>query len=106
MDLFVVPTISFRLLYGLLIMSMIGDRSYGSALLPSNGRMDRQSAHRGMRLGANPTLPGPGSRWRLRRDIHPPHPIDRHSRPPDVSAFTVAKRLRRAADRLDPQGMP
>jgi len=30
MDLFVVPTISFRLLYGLLIMGMADDRSYGS----------------------------------------------------------------------------
>ncbi len=31
MDLFVVPTISFRLLYGLLIMGMVGEKSYGSA---------------------------------------------------------------------------
>jgi hypothetical protein len=31
MDLFVVPTISFRLLYGLLIMGMAGDRFYGLA---------------------------------------------------------------------------
>jgi hypothetical protein len=29
MDLFVVPTISFRLLYGLLIMAMVGGRSCG-----------------------------------------------------------------------------
>jgi hypothetical protein len=45
MDLFVVPTISFQLLYGLLIMGhgrrqilWFGDRA-------PNGRMDRQSAH-------------------------------------------------------------
>ena len=54
MDLFVVPTISFRLLYGLLIMGhgrrqIAVVRSYHA----SNGRMDRQSAHRGMRLGAS-----------------------------------------------------
>jgi len=31
MDLFVVPTVSFRLLYGLLIMGLAGDRSCGLA---------------------------------------------------------------------------
>jgi hypothetical protein len=72
----------------------------------SNGRMDRQSAHEGLRLRANPSLPDPGSRWCIRRDIYPPRSIDRHSRPPDVSAFTLAKRIRRTVDRLDPQGMP
>src|ERR1700688_4623901 len=68
--------------------------------------MDRQSAHGGLRLGANPSLPNPGSRRCIRRDIYPPRSIDRHSRPPDVSAFTLAKRIRRTVDRLDPQGMP
>jgi hypothetical protein len=40
MDLFVVPTISFRLLYGLLIMGMVDDRFCGSApqhIRPRNG---------------------------------------------------------------------
>src|SRR6185312_13282432 len=37
---------------------------------------------------------------------YPPRSIGRHSRPPDVSAFTLAKRIRRTVDRLDPQGMP
>src|ERR1700733_6127274 len=32
--------------------------------------------------------------------------IHRYSRPLDVSAFTLAKRLRRTTNRLDPQGMP
>ena len=36
----------------------------------SNGRMDRQSADRGVWLGENPSLPDQGPRWRLRRDIH------------------------------------
>src|SRR5260370_1151910 len=66
----------------------------------------RQSVHGGLRLGANPSIPDPGSRWCIRRDIYPPRSIDRHSRPPDVSAFTLAKRIRRTVDRLDPQGMP
>jgi hypothetical protein len=59
-----------------------------------------------LRLGANPSISNPGSGWCIRRDIYPPRSIDRHSRPPDVSAFTLAKRIRRAVDRLDPQGMP
>src|ERR1700728_1945216 len=42
----------------------------------------------------------------IKDDIYPPRSIDRHSRPPDVSAFTLAKRIRRAVDRLDPQGVP
>ena len=37
---------------------------------------------------------------------YPPRTIDRHSRPPDVSAFTLAKLICRTVDRLDPQGMP
>ena len=69
-DLFVVPTISFRLLYGLLIMGpwpaadtvVWSDRE-------ANGRMDRQSTDGGVWLGSNPSLPDPGPRWRLRRDI-------------------------------------
>jgi hypothetical protein len=52
MDLFVVPTISFRLLYGLLIM---GPRSATYSVVwrhsASNGRMDRKSGHRSMRVG-------------------------------------------------------
>src|ERR1700674_2911901 len=51
-------------------------------------------------------MPNPGPRRCIRRDIYPPRSIDRHSRPPDVSAFTLAKRIRRTVDRLDPQGMP
>ena len=46
--------------------------------------MDSQSAHRGLRLGANPSIPDPGSRCCIRRDIYPPRSIDRHSGPPDA----------------------
>jgi hypothetical protein len=67
MDLFVVPTISFRLLYGLLIMGhgrrqvlWFGDRA-------SDRRMDRKSDHANVRLEAGPSLsdPRPGrGLWR------------------------------------------
>ena len=44
----------------------------------------------GVWLGANPKLPDPGPRWRLRRDIHPPGSIHRYSRSSDVSSLTLA----------------
>ena len=69
MDLFVVPTISFRLLYGLLIMGHGRRYRVVWGHRASNGRMDRQSTDGGVWLGANPKLPDPGPRWRLRRDI-------------------------------------
>src|SRR5262245_26630528 len=68
--------------------------------------MDRQSTDGDVWLGANPSLPDQGPRWRLRREFPASGSIHRYSRPSDVSAFTLAKRLRRTADRLDPQGMP
>jgi hypothetical protein len=106
MDLFVVPSISFRLLYGLLIMGH-GRRQilwFGVTAHPSC-RMDRQLTDGGVRLGANASLPDQGSRWRLRRDIRAPGSIDRHSRSPDFRSFTLAKRIRRKVDRLDPHAM-
>jgi hypothetical protein len=48
MDLFVVPTISFRLLYGLLIMGTVDDRFCGLALQrirPQNGSQIRSRKH-------------------------------------------------------------
>ena len=102
MDLFVVPTISFR----------IADHGPWSAADPvvwsdraPNGRMDRQSTDGGVWLGANPTLPDPGPRWRLRRDIPASGSIHRNSRSSDVSSLTLAKRLCRTADRFNPAGM-
>src|SRR5215204_4234759 len=59
-DLFVVPTVSFRLLYGLLIMGHARRqipvaRRYGASVC----RVDRQSTHGGMRLGSTAQLPDP-----------------------------------------------
>jgi len=92
------------LLYGLLIMGH-GRRQllwFGVTAHPTAEWIANQLTE-AVRLGANPSLPNPGSRWCIRRDIYPPRSIDRHSRPPDVSAFTLAKRIRRTVDRLDPQ---
>jgi hypothetical protein len=56
----------------------------------SNGRMDRQSTDGGVWLGANPSLPDPGPRWRLRRDIPASGSIHRDSRSSDVSSLTLS----------------
>jgi hypothetical protein len=80
MDLFVVPTISFRLLYGLLLMG--------------HGR--RQILWLG--VTARPT-----AEWIA--NLCPPGSVDRHSRPPDVSPLTLAKRVRRTVDRLNSEGV-
>ena len=57
MDMFVVPTISFRLLYGLLIMGH-GRRHilWFGASSASNRRMDRKSDHASLRLGTGSPL--------------------------------------------------
>ena len=88
MDLFVVPTISFRLLYGLLIM----------------GHDRRQILWFGVTAhpGASSSLSDPGSRSSLWRDLCPPGSVDRHSRSSDIFPLTLAERLRETADRLDP----
>src|SRR6266404_7034215 len=53
MDMFVVPTISFRLLYGLLIM---GHGRRHILWCASDRRMDRKSDHGSLRLGASSPL--------------------------------------------------
>jgi hypothetical protein len=56
MDMFVVPTISFRLLYGLLIMEH-GRRVWRHSS-PKCG-MDRKTGHGGLRLGTGSPLSDP-----------------------------------------------
>jgi hypothetical protein len=57
MDMFVVPTISFRLLYGLLILGH-GRRHilWFGVTAASNRRMDRKSGHASMRVGTGSPL--------------------------------------------------
>jgi|ThiBiot_300_biof_2_1041535.scaffolds.fasta_scaffold19118_3 hypothetical protein len=57
----------------------------------------------GVWLGANPSLPGPGPRWCLRRNIPASGSVHRYSRPSNVSSLTLIKCIRRTADRIDPQ---
>jgi hypothetical protein len=94
MDLFVVPTISFRLLYGLLIMG------HGPAAdsmvwrhIASDRGMDRKSAHGSMRLGSSSPLSDPRSGSGLWRGLHPPASINGYSRSTGVATFPMAKRI-------------
>src|SRR6266478_7398484 len=62
MDLFIVPTISFRLLYGLLIMGHGAWPAADSMVwrhTASDCRIDRKSAHGSMRLGTSSPLSDP-----------------------------------------------
>jgi len=106
MDLFVVPTISFRLLYGLLIMG------HGRRQILWFG----VTAHPTAEWIANQLTQACG--WEqipcyLIRDRDRAYGeifirrvrCHRHPRPPDFSSLTVAKCVCRTADRFDPQGM-
>ena len=86
MDLFVVPTISFRLLYGLLIL---------------------QHARRELLwlAEASATISRSRSRWRLRGGLHPSRQGNGHPGSTDLGAVAVAKRLRGEAHRFDPAGL-
>ena len=89
MDLFVVPTISFRLLYGLLIMGH-GRRQilwFGVTSHPT------KSAHGSMRLGTSAPLSDPRSGWGLWRGLHPKASINGNSRSTDIATFPMAKRI-------------
>jgi hypothetical protein len=77
-EMFVVPTISFRLLDGLLIV-----------------RQSRRepSADRGLRLGRASTLLDPRPRRHIWRCLHPAHPGHGHSRPAGLDAIALAERI-------------
>jgi hypothetical protein len=104
MDMFVVPTISFRLLYGLLIMGHIRRHILWFGV----------TAHPTAEWIANQVTQACG--WEqapryLIRDRDGAYgevfiPIDWHSRPANIAAFPVAERICLKADRFDPTGMP
>ena len=68
MDLFVVPTLSFRLLYGLLILKH-GRRQMLWLGVTAHPTAECPTTYRGLRLGAGAEVHHPRSRQRLRRDI-------------------------------------
>jgi hypothetical protein len=106
-DLFVVPTISFRLLYGLLIVGH-GRRQIvwlGVTAHPT-AEWIAKSDYGSFRMGTGSPLSDPRLRSSLWHCLHPTTSIDGHSRPTNVAALPVARWICRTADRFDPTGMP
>jgi hypothetical protein len=106
MDLFVVPTFSFRRLYGLLIMGH-GRRQilwFGVAAHPTAEWIANQLTQ-AYWLEANSSLSDTGSRWSLWRVVRASLEVHGHQGSSRVSAVTLAKRVRRTADRVNPSGM-
>ena len=94
MDLFVVPTISFRLLYGLLIMGH-GRRQilwFGVTAHPTAEWIANQITEAcGWEAGPSLSDPRPGRG--LWRGLYPKTSIHGHSRSTDVAALPMAKRI-------------
>jgi hypothetical protein len=107
MDLFVVPAIFFRPVYGLLIMGhgrrqilWLGVTADPTAEWIAN-QLTQACGWEQIPRYLIRDRDGTYGQW---RDIGPPDSIHRHSRSPDVSSRTLAERVRRTADRIDPQG--
>src|SRR5215211_4070308 len=60
----------------------------------SDCRVDRQSTHGTVRLGADTGLSDPRPGCLLRQPVHPPHSLARHSRSPDLSTLTGRMAMR------------
>ena len=74
MDLFVVPTISFQLLYGLLILRHDRRRVLWMGVTAHpNCRVDRPPAHGSLRMGPSTNIPAARSRSGLWSGFHPAH---------------------------------
>jgi hypothetical protein len=107
MDLFLVPTISFRLLYGLLILQHSRRKLLwlGVTAHPSAEWIARQLTE-GMRVATGAPIyhSRPGSR--LRRCLCPTASSDGHTRSTDRTTLTMAEWICGEADRIDPAGLP
>jgi hypothetical protein len=94
MDMFVVPTISFRLLYGLLIL-----RHSRRELLWLGGtehpkrRMHCRSTDRSLRLARRAAVSRSRSGFRLWRRLHPAPWSNGHTGSTDLGTIAVAKRV-------------
>ena len=107
MDMFLVPTISFRLLHGLVIMGhgrrhilWFGVTAHPTAEWIANQVTEACGWEQAPRYLIRDRDGAYGGVFIRRLSI------DGHSRPTDVAAFPVAERICRKADRFDPTGMP
>jgi hypothetical protein len=105
-DLFVLPTITFRLLYCLVILRH-GRRlwvTFGVTTNPTAEWISRPD-HRGVSLGQFTSLSYSGPRHCVRRGLQAAVACHGHSGQADCSSIAVAEPVRRETDRHDPTGM-
>jgi len=107
LDLFVVRTISFKLLYGLVILRHSRRRLVRIAVT-TNPTAEWIA---GQVTEAFPWSEAPrhllrDRRWSLRAGLHTPHPCNGHPRSSGRGTFTLGERTCRAAHRFDSTRMP
>src|SRR6266404_9999942 len=102
-DLFVVRTISFMLLYGLVILRHARRRLVRLSVTnnPTAEWIAGQMTD-AFPWGRSAAPPDSRPRRRIRSGVHPPHSCDADPRSPDRTTLAVAERPRRAAHRIDP----
>src|SRR5262249_50916424 len=106
MDLFVVPTISFRLLYGFLILQQFSARaSVAGRDRTSERPLDCPSADRSVRLATGAAIYRSRSGLRLWRCRHPAASSNGYTGSTDFAAVAMAKRVRGETYRFDPTGL-
>ena len=101
LDLFVVRTISFKLLYGLVILRH-ARRRLVTIRVTSNPTAEWIAGQVTRSLGRSAASPDSRPRRGLRPSLYPSHSGNGDPRSSDCAALTVAERPRRAAHRLDP----
>ena len=106
-DFFVVPTLTFRLLF---VFVVLRHQPPGTDPLQCHrsphGRLDGPPNHRGVPGGDRPEVPPSGSRLDLRRGLHPVR--QHHGNPAGTHGpqSALAEPLRRAGHRLHPPRVP
>jgi hypothetical protein len=102
-DLFVVPTIDFDLLYAFIIVRLDRrDLVWIDVTNQPNSGVGCTSDNRGIPLGRGSGLHDPRPRSDLRHRRHTPIARYGHTGQTHRTGFSLAERLRRTVDRIDP----
>ena len=106
-DLLVVPTATFRVLYAFIVLRHERRRvvHFDVTSHPTAAWLGA-TACRGVSVGNRTAIPDPRSRRGLWDDLPRSAGDDEHRRGADGATITVAERLCRARHRIDPAGMP
>jgi len=100
-DFFVVPTITFRLLFVFVILSHDRRRPIHFAVTAIPRGMDGPATPGSFPLGQRAALPAARPRWHLWRESPRSDGVAGPSRSPHGSEITLAESLRRAVDWID-----